>query len=69
MDKLIEIDRLVQSELSILNISQSDFEGMVHTVYDFHKRHSQLKEDNHSIFYILLLAAAYKAGRESVATL
>lgn len=69
MDKLIEMDKLLQSELSKLNIPQSDFNGMVHTVCSFHKEHSQLKEDNHSVFFILLLTAAYKAGRESVVTL
>lgn len=61
------MDKLVQNELSKLNIPQSDLNGMVHTVCSFHKEHSQLEEDNHSVFYILLLAATYKAGRESVA--
>lgn len=56
-------------KLSKLNIPQSDLNGMVHTVCSFHKEHSQLEEDNHSVFYILLLAATYKAGRESAVTL
>lgn len=69
MDRIQEMDRLVQAELSKLNIPQSDLDGMAKVVCDFNKEHSQLKEDNHSVFYILLLAAAYKAGRESVVTL
>ena len=69
MDRIQEMDRLVQAELSKLNIPQSDFDGMAKAVCDFANKHSQLKEENHSVFLILLLTAAYNAGRESVAAL
>ena len=69
MDRIQEMDRLVQAELSKLNISQSDFDGMAKVVCNFNKEYSQLKEENHSVFLILLLTAAYNAGRESVAAL
>ncbi len=69
IDRFQETDRLVQLELSKLNIPQSDFDGMAKVVCHLNKEYSQLKKDNYSAFLVLLLTATYKAGRESEAKL
>ena len=67
--KFKEWDKIIETELARLHISQSDFDRTANIVSDFAQKHQQLKEDNHSVFYILLLTAVYKAGRESVTAL
>lgn len=46
-------------------VSLSDLDGVVNVVSDFCKAHNDMRNANHSVFYVVLLAAAYKAGRES----
>lgn len=46
-------------------VSLSDLDGVVNAVSDFCKAHNDMRNANHSVFYVVLLAAAYKAGRES----
>lgn len=46
-------------------VSLSDLDGVVNAVSDFCKAHNDIRNANHSVFYVVLLAAAYKAGRES----
>ncbi len=46
-------------------VSLSDLYGVVNAVSDFCKAHNDMRNANHSVFYVVLLAAAYKAGRES----
>lgn len=67
--KFKEWDKTIETELARLHISQSDFDKTANIVSDFAQKHQQLKEDNRSVFYILLLTAVYKAGRESVTAL
>ena len=46
-------------------VSLSDLDGVVNAVSDFCKAHNDMRNANYSVFYVVLLAAAYKAGRES----
>lgn len=46
-------------------VSLSDLDGVVNAVSDFCEAHNDMRNANHSVFYVVLLAAAYKAGRES----
>lgn len=66
MNYFAEKYSIIKTELSKLNIPQSDFDGMAKAVCNLNKEYSQLKEENHSVFLILLLTAAYNAGRKSV---
>ena len=46
-------------------VSLSDLVGVVNAVSDFCEAHNDMRNANHSVFYVVLLVAAYKAGRES----
>lgn len=46
-------------------VSLSDLDGVVNAVSDFCEAHNDMRNANHSVFYWVLLAVAYKAGRES----
>lgn len=65
METIEDMDLLVKSELENCGISTADLDGVVNAVSDFCKAHNDMRNANHSVFYVVLLAAAYKAGRES----
>lgn len=65
METMAEMDLLIKSELEKCGISTNDLDGAVNTLADFCEAHNDMRNANHSVFYWVLLAAAYKAGRES----
>lgn len=69
MATMEDMDLLVKSELENCGISTADLGGVVNVLADFCKAHTDIRNANHSVFYVVMLAAAYKAGRESVAIL
>lgn len=67
METMKEMGLLIKSELEKCGIPTDDLDGVVNAVSDFCKAHNDMRNANHSVFYVVLLAAAYKAGRESTA--
>lgn len=65
METMEEMDLLIKSELERCGIPTDNLDGAVNTLADFCKAHNDIRNANHSVFYVVLLAAAYKAGRES----
>lgn len=65
METMEDMDLLVKSELENCGISTADLDGVVNVLADFCKAHTDIRNANHSVFYVVLLAVAYKAGRES----
>lgn len=65
IEKSQEMHKIIQTELKIHNLPLSDLYSVADIISDFDKKHKNLKERDHSIYFILLLVTAYKAGRES----
>lgn len=66
MNKFQEMDTFLQAELKKYNIPLSHLKSVVKIVSDLEKEYEEFSKDNRSAFYSFLLAAVYKAGRESV---
>lgn len=64
METMKEMDLLIKSELEKCGIPTDNLDGAVNALADFYKAHNDMRNANHSVFYMVLLAAAYKAGRE-----
>lgn len=60
-----QFDSVIKDTCINYGVSLSDLDGVVNAVSDFCKAHNDMRNANHSVFYVVLLAAAYKAGRES----
>ena len=65
METMETMDLLIKSELEKCGIPTENLDGAVNTLADFCEDHNDMRNANHSVFYVVLLAAAYKAGRES----
>lgn len=65
METMEEMDLLIKSELEKCGIPTDNLDGAVNTLADFCEAHNDMRNANHSVFYVVLLAVAYKAGRES----
>ena len=46
-------------------VSLSDLVGVVNAVSDFATEHTEVKALDNCVMFVVMLAAAYKAGRES----
>lgn len=60
-----QFDSVIKDTCINYGVSLSDLDGVANAVSDFCKAHNDMRNANHSVFYVVLLAAAYKAGRES----
>ena len=65
METMEEMDLLIKSELEKCGIPTDNLDGAVNTLADFCEAHNDMRNANHSVFYVVLLAVAYKAGRVS----
>lgn len=66
MEHLKEMITLAVQEVAKYNIPTSDLDGATAAIVDFINDNPDTEQLNHSILYVLLISAAYKAGRESV---
>lgn len=60
-----QFDSVIKDTCINYGVPLSDLNGVTSAFSDFVEEHAEAKALDTSIFYVVMLAAAYKAGRES----
>lgn len=60
-----QLSRITKDTCISYGVSLSDLDGVVNAVSDFATEHTEVKALDSGVMFVVLLAAAYKAGRES----
>jgi hypothetical protein len=62
-----QFDSVIKDTCINYGVPRSDLNGATSAFSDFVEEHAEAKALDTSVFYVVMLAAAYKAGRESAA--